>query len=107
MIPVQYEPYSANDENSSEKVIHSISSTVSDTGVEMLLAIPVGSKMIFPGDHTLIQIGVIQNVKILKGTQEKLEYLLEHLEDMSSPSSNVGYTKLIEMDIETDQIYHL
>ena len=46
---------------------------------------------------------VLQDAKISKGTQEELKCLLDNLEDiMSSSSSNIGYMKLIEMDIETD-----
>ena len=41
LIPFQYESYSVYDENSSEKVMHDILATVSETEVEMLSAIPV------------------------------------------------------------------
>ena len=46
---------------------------------------------------------ILQDAKIIKDTQEKLKHLLDIFEDiMSSSSSNIGYTKLIEMDTETD-----
>ena len=47
LIPVQFEPYSASDEKSKEKVIHNLSDMVSETEAETLPAVPVGSKMIF------------------------------------------------------------
>ena len=71
VIPLQYETYSANDENSSEKVIHTISATVSETEIEMLPAIPICSKMIFPGDLTLVRKFYYKMPKNSKGTLEK------------------------------------
>ena len=59
--------------------------------------------MIFPGDHTPIRKVLLQDAKILSETQEKLNGLIHAFKDiMSSSSNDIGYTKLIEMDIETD-----
>ena len=51
--------------------------------------------MIFPGDHTPMVKAVLQDAKILKGTQDKLKCLLDAFEGiMSFSSSDIGYTKL-------------
>ena len=56
LVPAQYEPLSANDENTdSDNVIHNISTTASEPEVKMLPPIPINSKMIFPGDHTPVK----------------------------------------------------
>ena len=68
LISVLHEPYYADDANSSAKVIHNISAAVSETEVQMSPAIQIGSKMIFPGDHTLIGKVELQDAKISKGT---------------------------------------
>ena len=103
LIPVQYKSYSAADENNGKRVIHNISATVSETEIEMLPAIPIGSKIIFPEDHPLIRKAILQDAKISKATQEKLKCLLGNFEDtMSSTQRDIGYTKLIDVDRETD-----
>ena len=69
----------------------------------MLPAIPIISKMIFPGDHTPVRKCILQDATISKNTQEKVRCLLVKFEDsLSSSSSNIYYTKLIEMDVETE-----
>ena len=60
--------------------------------------------MIFPGDFTPIREVVLQDAKISKKTQEKLDCLLKKFADIMLPcSSDIGYQKLIKMDIETNQ----
>ena len=54
LLPLQYEPYLAIDENNNEKIIHNILAVTSETYFKFLPAIQVGSKMIFHGDHTPI-----------------------------------------------------
>ena len=46
---------------------------------------------------------LLQDVKILANIQEQLNKLIHAFQDiMSSSSNDIGYTKLIGMDIETD-----
>ena len=59
--------------------------------------------MIFPGDHTPVRKVLLEDAEILVKTQEKLNGLIYAFEDiMSSSSNDIGCTKLIEMDIETN-----
>ena len=54
----------------------------SETEIEMLPALTIGSKMIFPNDHTLIKNFIPQDAKISKITQEKLKCLFETLKTL-------------------------
>ena len=75
----------------------------SETKDEILPAIPPDYKMIFPCDHIPVRKVLLKDAKISVETQEKLNGLIHALEDiMSSSSNDIGYTKLIDMDIETD-----
>ena len=59
--------------------------------------------MIFQGGHTPVRKVLLQDGKILVEMQEKLNSLIHTFEDiMSSSSNDIHYTKLIEIDIETD-----
>ena len=50
-----------------------------------------------------VQKVLLPDVKILSEMEEKLYGMINACEDiMSSSSNDIGYTKLIEMDIETD-----
>ena len=63
--------------------------------------------MIFPGDHIPFRKVLLQDAKMSVETQEKMNSLMHNFEDnLPSASNDKGYTKLIEMDIETDLIYH-
>ena len=72
------------------------------TTVKVLPSTPIGSKTIFPVDHTLIRKVILQDAKISKVTQEELKFLLDNFEDIMLSSSDIGYTKLIEVDTETN-----
>ena len=71
LISVQYDNLSDVRENQ-ESIIANISYATSETKVDMLLAIPTTSKMIFPGDHTSVREVLFQDAKIFVETQEKL-----------------------------------
>ena len=102
LVLVQYELTLKNEEDIGEMVISSISDAVFENKIKILPLILTGSKMNFLGVHTLIQKVILQDTKISKVAQEILKYPLDTFEDIiSSSSSNIGYTKLIEMDIET------
>ena len=76
--------------------------SVSENDVEMLPAIPGSSSITFPGDYTPVQKMILQNVKISQKT-EIMKYLLDILEDdIYSSLHDVGYSKLIEMEIKTN-----
>ena len=76
----------------------------SGTKAEILPAIPSNRNMIFPGDHTCQKSLASRYKHISRNTREiKLNGLIHTFENFLSSSSNdIGYTKLIEMDIETD-----
>ena len=59
--------------------------------------------MIFLGDHTHVLQVTLKGANILKVTQERLKCLLDTFGDIISfSSSDLSYTNLIGMDIETD-----
>ena len=63
---------------------------------------PQNNKMIFPGDYTPIRKVILQDAKISEPTQEKVDSW-KGLQTLHHPfSSDVGYMKLIEMNIESD-----
>ena len=104
LTPAQYESYYETGEAHSNIVIANILATILGHNVEILPAIPACSKMMFPGDHTPPRKVVLQDAKISEDTQEKVNSLWYIFEDiMSSSSSDICYTKQIEMEIETDQ----
>ena len=69
----------------------------------MLPAIPQDSKIIFTGDHMPVRKALFKDAKISVETHEKWNCLIHAFECIMSASSNdICYTKLIEMDVETD-----
>ena len=69
----------------------------------MLPALPQHSIMIFLRDYTHVRIFILQDDGIYQTTHSKVDCLLEDFSDiMSFYSSDIGYTKLINMDIEND-----
>ena len=59
--------------------------------------------MIFPGDHIPVRKVLLQGKKITVEIKEKLNGLIYAFENiMSSSSNDIGYTELMELDIETD-----
>ena len=62
--------------------------------------------MIFSGYDMPLRKVLLQDATISTDTQEKLNCLIHKFKGIMSPSSNdIGYTKLIEMNIETIQTY--
>ena len=57
--------------------------------------------MIFPGDHTPVR-SLASRCKNISRNSRKLNSLTHVFENKFSSSNDIGYTKLIEMDIETD-----
>ena len=104
LTPAQCDHLSDAEEENQESEIANISTTISERKAEILPAKPIGRKMLFPGDDTPVRKVLLQDAKISVETQEKLNGLMHDFEkNISSSSNDIGYTKLIEMDI----IYHL
>ena len=103
LAPAQYDNFSNVEETNQEKETANISGVSSGSKAEIFPVIPSNSKMIFSGDHKLVRKVLHQDKKILVDTQEKLNGLIHVFENITSASSNdIGYTKLIEMDLEYD-----
>ena len=64
LIHTHNEPYATDDKYAGENAMHNISAEVSDMEVEMLPAVPINSKMTFPGDHTPVRKVVLQEGEI-------------------------------------------
>ena len=89
-----------------ESEITNISVALSETKDLILPAIPSNSKLIFPFDRTPLTKVLFKDAKIFVEIQEKLNGLIYAFEDnMSSFSNDIGYIKLIDMDIEINLIY--
>ena len=63
LTPAQCESYSETGKICSERVIDNIPPTVLGTDVEILVAIPASSKMIFSGDNTPLRKVVLQDAE--------------------------------------------
>ena len=70
LIHAQYDNFSDVEESSQEREIGNISAETSKTKAEVLPTVPTSSKIIFPGDHTHIRIGLLQDAKISEETPE-------------------------------------
>ena len=93
-------------ETNQEGETANISAVAPDAKAEIVLAILSDSKMIFLGDHTPVRQVLLQDAKILVEIQGKLDSLINTLENiMSSSWNDIGYTKSIKIDIETDTNY--
>ena len=58
--------------------------------------------MMFPKDYSPVYNIILQDAEIFKVTGGRFDCLLEDFNDIISiSSSGIGYTELIEMDIET------
>ena len=68
----------------------------------MLAAMPQDSKMIF-GEYSPVWKVILHHVEILRFTRKTLNHLKDDYNKiMYSSSSDIGNTKPIKMDIETD-----
>ena len=104
LVPHICECFHSSDENTSTKgILNHMSNSLSETGQQMLPAVPQQNKMYFPEECAPVWKVILQDAEIPRFTREMLDCLLvEYKDTISSNSSDIGYTKLIEMGIERD-----
>ena len=92
----------SSDKNTSNKgVLMHISNWPPERVIEMSPAMPQNSKMIFQWMFTCVE-GHLQNAEISQFNRKILNHLSNYCKGiMSSNSSDIRYTKLIKLDIET------
>ena len=84
-------------------MLHHITTSSSEKRMEILLAMPQDSKIIFPGEYLPGCKVILQNAGTSKHTRETFCQLFDdHKDLMLSTSSDNSYQMVIEMDIEVD-----
>ena len=83
-MPVQYKNFSdVKDTNQASKIANIFAEPL-ETKVEILLAFPSNSKMIFSDEHTPVRKVLLQDEKISVEMQEKFDTLIHAFKDIMS-----------------------